>query len=106
MKRKRVVGILAVIVVLMIGATSVLAADTNNRKNYVDSDYDGVCDNYESNKVPGEETCLDYADTDGNGVCDNYAERQEDGQGRKGCVGRGVGHHSRQRNGRCGVNKR
>lgn len=111
-KKKTVAGILAAAVVLAIGATSVLAAEPNQRKNYVDVNRDGVCDYYGSDKEGTETKGSAYVDANRDGVCDHFDECDEcleDGQGRKICDGQGNhmhGNHDRQRKGRCGANKK
>ncbi len=77
--------LLAVALVLSIGATSAFAASDTRGVNFVDANSDGVCD------VCGG------VDADGNGICDscpNGGVRPQDGSGRRagrGNAGQGAG---------------
>ncbi len=78
--KKLLFVLLAVVLVLSIGATSVFAASETRRANFADADNDGVCD------IRGG------SDADGDGVCDNCPNggvRPQDGTGRR--AGRGAG---------------
>lgn len=48
--------------------------------NYVDSDNDGVCDNYSTNHKDGHG--VNFVDSDNDGVCDNHATHQHRGHGK------------------------
>ena len=61
---KKFVTILTTALIFCMCSTTVVSARHMNRRNFVDADRDGVCDNYDSN-------CKGYVDADGDGVCDN-----------------------------------
>lgn len=76
--KKAFVGILAATAAVIIGTTSAFAAaqGTGYRRNFVDADGDGICDN----AGRGEAGCGRYfVDADGDGICDNA------GRGGAGC---------------------
>lgn len=95
---KRFVRILTMALIFSVGSTTVIAAKSQQRRNYVDEDGDGVCDNYGSNQNGcgnrsgrgNRSGCgKGYVDEDGDGVCDNYSSDQN------GCANRyGQGNHS------------
>ncbi len=79
---KRIWMIVALVLVLALGATCVMAAEQG--RGYVDADNDGVCDNRRE-ECPGK----GYVDADNDGVCDNRQENHpSNGQGRGHCGGR------------------
>lgn len=89
--KKAVVGVLAVSMALSMGATSAFAAGTGNRRNFVDTDGDGICDHYTTRQTTSQEVNFsqngrgrNFVDADGDGICDNYGTRQ----GRGYCGGR------------------
>lgn len=55
-------GIIAMGLALVVGGTTVFAAEPGRGRYFVDEDGDGICDNAGS-------TCI-YADSDGDGICD------------------------------------
>ena len=61
---KKFVTILTTALIFCMCSTTVVSARHMNRRNFVDADGDGVCDNYDSN-------CKGYVDADGDGVYDN-----------------------------------
>lgn len=115
--KKAVIGVLAAVVIMSVGAISVFAVGPGrgqgSRQNYVDNDGDGVCDNYtgsvqvskqeealETEQVPEQEVIVEngqgtgrgqnFVDNDGDGICDNYAGGgQGNGQGNRFRGGRG-----------------
>lgn len=70
--KKAFLGILGAIIAVSVGTTSAFAAGSGARRNFVDADSDGVCDNAGSN-------VCSYVDADGDGVCDNYGDRPSKG---------------------------
>ena len=54
--------------------------------NYVDSDGDGVCDNYGLQGTGAGPNAENFVDNDSDGTCDNYETRTplQDGSGRQG----------------------
>lgn len=77
---KRFVRILTMVLVFSVGSTTVIAAKSQQRRNYVDEDGDGVCDNYSADQNGcanrrgrgNRSGCSKgYVDEDGDGVCDN-----------------------------------
>ena len=114
--KKGWIAVMTVVLLLMLGTTSVWAAGRwssgrgicNNQGAgcaYVDANGDGICDNYGTNCAHvdannGDSVCDNhgtncaYVDADGDGICDNYgsgALRPQDGTGlhRGHCGGRG-----------------
>ena len=87
--RKAFLEILAVVIVLSVGATSAFAAGSKAERNFVDVDGDGVCDL--ANGICdnfGVEYGRNYADADGDGICDHATTGQGYGQEdsiREGC---------------------
>ena len=71
---KKFVTILTTALIFCMCSTTVVSARHMNRRNYVDADGDGVCDNYShnSNGCGRHSNCgKGYVDADGDGVCDN-----------------------------------
>lgn len=87
--KKLLTGIAVIALVVSIGSTSALAAGRGCGRNFVDSDGNGVCDNYDSN---GCGNGAGFVDADGDGVCDNY--------GSNGC-GNGAGYVDADGDGVC-----
>lgn len=82
---KRAVSIiLAAILILAIGTASAFAVSERRGANFVDADENGICDNYDGDRVcpqdgigrgagRGRGGCgSGFADADGDGICDNY----------------------------------
>ena len=72
---KKFVTILTTALIFCMCSTTVVSARHMNRRNFVDADGDGVCDNYShnSNGCGRHSNCgKGYVDADGDGVCDNY----------------------------------
>ncbi len=59
----------------------------------VDEDGDGVCDNYDPDRCPGNGMGGGYVDTDNDGVCDNYDPDYCPGYGSGNGMGYGNGGH-------------
>lgn len=74
--KKAFLGILGTMIALSVGTTSAFAASSGTRRNFVDTDSDGVCDN------AGSSICS-YVDTDGDGICDNFVSGQNKGNGHR-----------------------
>lgn len=86
--KKLFAGIVTIGLVLIVGGTTIFAAEHGRGRCFTDTDGDGICDNADS-------MCI-YADEDGDGICDHHASGQGRGNGR----GRGSRHgHG---NGCCG----
>ncbi len=71
---KKFVTILTTALIFCMCSTTVVSARHMNRRNFVDADGDGVCDNYShnSNGCGRHSNCgKGYVDADGDGVCDN-----------------------------------
>ena len=91
--RKRLLEILAVMIVVSVGATTVFAAGSKAGRNFVDVDGDGICDHASSigNDLGidhdgicdnfGVEYGRHYVDANGDGICDNAMTAQEYGHG-------------------------
>lgn len=109
--KRAIVGIVTAAMVLSVGVTSAFAAGRGCGRgygqnfanasggvcgnfraicNFVDEDYDGVCDNCDRNHgncLPQNDSGQNYVDVNSDGVCDNY---QGYGHGRgRGCGYRG-----------------
>lgn len=78
--KKMVMGTISAALVLSMAVTGAFAAGYGNgrRRNFVDANGDGVCDNYGTGR--GQY----FVDANGDGVCDNYGTGCGRGQGR-GC---------------------
>ncbi len=78
---KKLISMLIIVsLVVTIGATQVFAAGTG-RKNFVDQNQDGICDN--------QGQCQqNFVDDDKDGVCDNQPARNN-----RGCGNRSQGRH-------------
>lgn len=61
---------LIVATAILVLATATVSAHGGHRRNYVDVNGDGVCDNYGG--YCGGRHGRYYVDADGDGVCDNY----------------------------------
>ncbi len=79
---KRILIILvALALVLSIGAAGVYALEAGRRGNYVDGNNDAICDNRGScyKDADGDGSCDNrdqcYTDADGDRVCDNRSEK-------------------------------
>lgn len=98
-------GILAIIIAISVMTPGSFSAGSETRRNYVDSDNDGVCDysgnnciyaNTNENGICGgyghgmtRPGCgRNFTDTDGDGICDNYTGEQPARNGH-GCGFRG-----------------
>lgn len=74
--------ILAVVLVLSLCATAVLAVGPGRERYFVDTDRDGICDNcggYHPCDMTGTGRGRNFVDADGDGVCDRYATGQGSG---------------------------
>lgn len=88
--KKAVIGAVAAMMVLSVGATSVFAAGPGYRRNSADADRTGICGCIKSGcqyiDADNDEVCdraesrSRYVDADNDGVCDNYT-RQDTRQG-------------------------
>lgn len=82
-KKKAVIGVLAAGMVLIAGAMSVTAADSgsgagrNPGRNFVDTDRDGICDNYNTDHCSKNEIRQNDRKNDRGGICGNHEARQE-----------------------------
>lgn len=77
--------VLAMMMVLSLGAATAFAASPGSGGNYVDADGDGICDYAGSvcsfADADGDGICDNLTDTDGDGVCDNSARGHGRGRG-------------------------
>ena len=65
--RKRLwVSLLMVALAISLAAGTALAAGVHHRRNFMDRDNDGICDNLDTTRAG-----CNYTDADGDGVCDN-----------------------------------
>lgn len=106
--RKILLSALVLVFALLMCAATVFAAGPGHRRNFADTDGDGICDNAVSSCVyadaDGDGICdacgsyhwcgmagtgsgRNFVDANGDGVCDNYGTVQGKGCGR-GCQGR------------------
>ncbi len=109
--KKVVLGVLGTALALAVGTTGAFAAGSGVRRNFIDADGDGVCDNI-------REGICSYIDTDGDGICDNRGARNGNcpAEGGKNFVdadgdgvcdhyasgqNRGNGHRNGSHHGRC-----
>lgn len=76
--KKAFLGILGAIIAVSVGTTSAFAAGSGARRNFIDTDGDGVCDNYGDRPSKGSKN---FVDEDGDGICDNFASGQGKGNG-------------------------
>lgn len=72
--KKRIVSILAAVMIASIGATSAFAASNGAGQNFVDADHDGICDNRGTDQQSGTAQNAgggNFVDADGDGICDH-----------------------------------
>ena len=68
--KKLFAGILAAVIVLSLGFITAFARANMQEGSFVDSNGDGVCDNYGT--AACQNKCSNWADNNGDGICDNY----------------------------------
>ena len=74
--KKAAIGVLASVMMLSIGGISAFASGSEARRNFADTNNDGVCDNYATGGSSQNESGKNFVDDDNEGVCDNYATRR------------------------------
>ena len=104
--KKAVVGILAVSMVVSVGAVSAFAAGTG--RNFADADGNGVCDNYSVEQTVSRAAGAlqkgsgqNFVDADNDGICDNYAVGQATGQETASSLNRGQNYVDEDNDGVC-----
>lgn len=75
--KKAIIILVSVIlaITLCIGATTVFAQNADRK--FVDTNSDGVCDNY-ALRNDKQSSTGGFTDADGDGICDNYAGKSEE----------------------------
>ena len=104
--RKIFLSGLGMVVALSMCTTTAFAAGSGIRRNFIDTDGDGICDNINSVCIYADENGIcevcgitrigcgrNFVDADGDGICDNYliGQNLRCGYGRNSQYGRGNG---------------